>query len=454
MQNTSVGLNNAFRRGLANQPEHLKKLPVLVFIFILGLVTPMLLDLGPVRLSVYRIVLLVMFLPFLHALLVGKAGRIRGPDICVMLICFWSVLSMIVIHGFADKIEAIGILIVEILGAWLIGRVLIRTPEAFRSMVKLFFGLTLLVLPFVMFETLTGQNIILDLFDIIGKTYPDVPKDPRWGLDRVQGPFAHPIHFGVFFGSLVGITYYVLGYGGSVFGRLGRTVIVIVVGALALSSGPLAALVAQVFFIGWDVVFRRIRSRWYILSGLSVLAYILVDALSNRNPFQVFISYLAFNEHTAYNRVLIWQWGTKNIFDNPVFGIGFNSWERYYWMSDSFDMFWLLPAMRHGVVVGVLFFLLFFWVFFQTVYTKVSDPRIHAYRTGYLATLFGLFMAGWTVHYWDATLVLFMFLLASGMWMSDKDVAVSDQDAEPSASNARQDTRYSRFTPDRHRAAR
>lgn len=441
-----------FRYGMERLGERLEKLPVLVFILIVGLVIPLLINIGPLRLSVYRIVLLVLFFPALHALLTGKAGRIRGPDICVILICFWSVISITIIHGVADKVETIGITVVETLGAYLIGRVWIRSPEAFFAMVKLFFSLTLLILPLAVYETVTSHNIILNMFDMIGQTYPDVFKSPRWGLDRVQGPFAHPIHFGVFFGSLIGVTYYVLGYGKSVFGKLSRTGIVMVVGMLALSSGPLTALVAQVFFIGWDLVLRRFRSRWYILGGLAVSGYIFIDVLSNRNPFQVFISKIAFSTNTASARLYIWDWGTKSIFNNPVFGIGFNDWERPYWMLATVDMFWILPGMRHGIVVWFLFFLLFFWVFLRTAYAKISDPRIRAYRTGYLATLSGLFMAGWTVHYWDATLVLFMFLLSSGMWIADENTAASEDVTSPPTDNTRHDIRYSRFEPKHHRA--
>lgn len=454
IQDISSNLSTGLRQGMERQSERLKNLPVLVFILIVGLVTPLVLSLGSLRLSVYRVVLLFMFFPILYALFTGRAGRIRGPDICVMLICFWSILSMIVIHGFTDMIEPIGIFVVEVLGAYLVGRVLIRSPEAFRAMVKLFFSLTLLMLPFAIFEAVSGQNIILDMFDKIGKTYPDVSKDPRWGLDRVQGPFAHPIHFGVFFGSLIGITYYVLGYGNSAFSGLWRTIVVIAVGALALSSGPLSALVAQVFFIVWDLILRSVKSRWYILSGLSVLSYFIIDILSNRNPFQVFISYLAFNEGTAYNRVLIWIWGTKTISDNPLFGVGFGDWERPFWMGSSFDMFWLITALRHGLVAGVLFALLFFWIFLQTAFAKVGDPKVQAYRTGYLATMFGLFMAGWTVHYWDATLVLFMFLLASGMWISDDKVPFSTEETGSPANETRQGVRYSRFAPQYQRQGR
>ena len=149
---------------------------------------------------------------------------------------------------------------------------------------------------------------------------------------------------------------------------------------------------------------------------------------------------------------MIWEWGIVNIVDNPIFGIGFNEWVRHYWMSTSFDMFWLLPAMRHGIVVGALFIVLFFWVFFQTVYAKVSDPKIQAYRTGYLATLFGLFMAGWTVHYWDATLVLFMFLLSSGMWISDEGTAAPNDPKTSPDDEVPLGIRYSRFRTNHNRA--
>ena len=94
-----------------------KGVPLLVTVFIIGLVIPLFVNIGPVRLTVYRIVLLLLFLPGIYYLLSGRAGRLRLPDFCVVGICLWSSLSFIVIHGLGPMVETIGIFWVETLGA-------------------------------------------------------------------------------------------------------------------------------------------------------------------------------------------------------------------------------------------------------------------------------------------------------------------------------------------------
>lgn len=395
------------------------RLPVWVWIFIVGLVIPLLMQLGPLRLSVYRLTLLVIFFPAIFFWLSGRAGPIRLPDICVLGICFWTTISYSVVHGLTEMIETIGIFWIETLGAYLIGRCYIRTPEAFYAMVRILFRVGVLIFPFAVYETMTGQNMILTLFDKVGNIYVIVSKEQRLGLDRVQGPFPHPIHFGVFFLTLCGLVYYVLGYGRLWIVRVGKMLTVALLGSFSLSSGPLVALMAQINIILWDGVMKSFRQRWHILAGLSVAGFVVVDMISNRTPFHVLASYLAFNAQTAYSRIWIWQWGTKNIFDNPLFGLGLNDWERGRYMTDSVDMFWIVGAMRHGIPVWILWFLLFFSIFLAIAYRRGLPERLNWYRTGYLVTMFGMFMAGWTVHYWDITYAYFMFLLGAGVWFLD-----------------------------------
>lgn len=419
-------------------------------LFVLSLIVPLSMNIGSVRLSFYRIILLILFIPGLYLLLSGRAGRIRLADISVMLICLWSGIALVAVHGFAPMVETIGILIVETLGAYLVGRCFIRTPETFHSMVRLFFIIGMVLFPFAIYETVTGQNMVLRFFDIFGRVYNNIYMDKRLGFDRVQGPFEHPILWGVFFGNLIGLVYYVLGYGRSIFGRLSRAGLIAASGALALSSGPLSALVAQIFFITWNKVLGAIKSRWYILFALAVLGYVMIDVLSNRKPFQVFVSYMAFNASTGYNRLLIWEWGTKSIMANPLFGIGFNDWVRHSWMSSSVDMFWILPAMRHGLLVGILYVGMFLWTFLSIARLKITDQRLIWYRYGYLATMFGLFMSGWTVHFWNASFVFFMFLFGSGIWMLDYKVADEEPDTDPEE-EPEITSRYTRF-PIAHRS--
>lgn len=401
-----------------------------VWAFIIGLIFPLFIYIGPLRLSAYRVVLLVAFFPALFFWLSGRAGPIRLPDICVLVICLWSTVSLTVVQGFAAMFETIGILWIETLGAYLLGRCYIRTPAAFFAFVLVLFRIGLLLLPFALYEFYTGQSPLIALFEKIGQTYTQNSQPARLGFERVQGPFTHPIHFGVFFGAIIGLSYYVLGYGQSWLSRIWRSGLAVFLCLTSLSSGPLVAAMSQIIFITWDVIMKSVRSRWYIFTGLALLAFIVVDMISNRTPFHVLISYLAFSEETAYNRIHIWNFGTKSIWANPVFGIGLSdNWARPYWMSPSADMFWILPAMRHGVVVWIAYLTLFFSVFLTVIYRQGLGERMQWYRMGYISTMSGLFVVGWTVHFWDALFVFFMFLLASGMWMLDWKETDEDDDS-------------------------
>jgi len=415
------------------------------WLFIIGLTIPLFIFVGPLRLSVYRIVLLLLFFPTLYMLLSGKVGRVRLPDVCVILICIWSTISLIVVHGFEPMVEWIGVTWIETLGAYLVGRCFIRSPDDFYGMARFLFRIGLVMLPLALYEMQTGRSILIRAFDALGPVYTENNMDGRLGFERVQGPFAHPIHFGVFFGAMVGLAYYVLGYGRSWLGRVQRAAICVGLCFSSLSSGPLAAAMAQIYFLLWDGALKSVKSRWNILAGLSALAYVVVDTISNRTPFHVFISYFAFSTHTAYNRIRIWTYGTQSIWENPLFGIGLNdNWTRPSWMSPSVDMFWIVPAMRHGVPVWVLWLLLFFWVFLSIASRRGFGERLQWYRIGYLSSMTGLFIAGWTVHYWDGLYAYFTFLLASGVWMLDwRD---EDPDEQPLRSvPERTELPYSRF---------
>lgn len=397
-----------------------RRLSLWVWAFIIGLIVPLFIYAGPLRLSAYRFVLLIAFFPAVYYWLSGRAGPIRLPDICVVIICLWSSLSLSVVQGLGMMFETIGILWVETLGAYLLGRCYIRTPEAFFKMAQILFWIALLLLPFAVYELLTGPSPILNFFRTVSATYPEAPQEGRLGFERVQGPFAHPIHFGVFFGAIVGLSYFVLGYGKSVFNRIQRAGLMIFLCFTSLSSGPLASATVQIVFLLWDGIMKSVRSRWYIFVGLTLLAFIVVDLLSNRTPFHVFISYFAFSEDTAYNRIRIWEFGTASIWANPLLGIGLtDNWVRPWWMSPSADMFWIVPAMRHGVVVWIAYLTLFFSIFLAVAHRKDLSDRVHWYRMGYVCTMSGLFIVGWTVHFWDALFVFFMFVLASGVWMLD-----------------------------------
>jgi O-Antigen ligase len=416
---TARYLDGATRAAPAVPRPAAKRLSIWVTLFVIGLVVPWILQIGPIRLSAYRIVLLAVTVPCVFMWLGGRAGKPHWADFAILMVWLWTTLGYLVVHGPGVAVEAGGILFLESFGAYTLARCFIRSEEDFHNLARLLFGVVLFLLPFAVIEAVTSRNLLLELFDAVIQSHPDVNKNPRWGLRRVQGPFEHPILFGVVCSSILAITYYVLGYGKPFFARAFRAGIVTFTSALSLSSGPLTAMVAQILLIGWDTVLRQVKARWKILAAGVLSLWVLIELFANRPAAAIFISYFAFNTRSAYNRIHIWNYGTASVADHPFFGVGFNEWERAYFMSTSIDMFWLAPAVRNGLPTALFLHLAFILVFLGVARKEGLSEKQQFYRKGFLFSMMGFYLAGWTVNYWNATYVLFMFLLGSGVWLLD-----------------------------------
>jgi hypothetical protein len=88
-------------------------------------------------------------------------------------------------------------------------------------------------------------------------------------------------------------------------------------------------------------------------------------------------------------------------------------------MPPSIDMFWLIHAVFYGMPAAILMLLTLLIPCFGVGFLKGLDDRLDQYRIAYMISMCGFFLVGWTVHFWNATYVLFLFLLASGIWMLD-----------------------------------
>lgn len=392
---------------------------LVVVLFLISLIIPSIIQVGPIRLSAYRTVLLVTTLPCLYLWITGRAGRIRFADICILMLWAWGALSYVVIHGFGATIETNGVAFIETVGAYFLARCFIRTPEAFYATIRSMFWVIMFLLPFAFYETVTSEPLILELFQLFSETTDDNAKEPRLGLTRVQGPFEHEILFGVFCGSILAMVHLVLGYGEPLFKRNLRTGLVLFTALLSLSSGPLASQAVQLMLLGWNWVLRNVRERWLILGGMAGAMFVALELVANRSTIEILISSFAFNTWTAWNRLLIWEYGSASVMNNPLFGIGNNDWVRPSWMVVSVDMFWLLPGMRNGLPAALFQMGAFWGAVLGAMMQKGLDDRLSSYRTGYVISMIGLFLAGWTVHYWNATYVTIIFLMGAGAWFAD-----------------------------------
>jgi len=394
-----------------------KKLSWPVFLFFVGLLWPCVFFLGPLRLSLYRIVLLVMILPCLGTFTAGKVG-VRISDIAVLLFSFWRVVGLIVVNGIEGSAQTLGIELLETIGPYFLARCFIRDADDFYNMIQLMFRLVLILLPFAVIELLSGQNVSRGLVGLICPIESFSPEQ-RSGFTRVQSVFDHPILFGVFAVGNLALVHLVLGYQTSFFRRNLMTAAVAVTASLSLSAGPLMAIVVQGLLLSWNSLFRNIKIRWKILIGLLVVIVFSIEIGANRPLPAIVAGYLTFDDQSYYFRMLIWDYGSATALNHPFFGVGLNDWERPKWMGSSIDNFWLYLAIRSGLAAPVLLQLALLSIFLALGFKKGLDEKMAAYRTALMIAMTGLFLVGWTVHFWDTAYVVFLFLMGSGVWILD-----------------------------------
>jgi len=394
---------------------------VIAVAFIISLIIPVYFTIASMRLSPYRVILLLSFIPTLGIWMSGKAGRLRTADFLLIGFCLWSMLATVQNNGFG-RFQFSAMYVVETLGAYMLGRVLVRDLNSFLVVTRTLFWVLLFLIPFAAIESYTAKSFYLSLFKVFGQTIAPSGYDPRLGLDRAQVAFDHPILYGVFASSTFSLLYFMprrkdpLKVAGlwRAFASLGATF-------FSLSSGAFIPIGMQLGLIAWDRILTFIRWRWKLLVGLFVLAYVTVDMLSNRTPFQVFASMLAFNGSTYYWRVLIYQYGMQNVWADPLFGFGLGgNWVRPSWMATStVDNHWLLMAMRYGIPGFLLIFGTYVTIIISLIRAKISSQVVANQRQALIFAFIGTGIAMSTVFLWNSVYVHLMFLLGASMWICD-----------------------------------
>jgi uncharacterized membrane protein len=393
-------------------------------LFCVLLVIPINFDLGTLRISPFRILLLLLLGPSLFNWLRGKAGRKIAADYFMLLFMIWCVIAIFVVMGGDGGVQPAGMWTIETLGAYFLGRVYVRDEATFRKLVKVLFFSVLLLLPLAAAESYLNRAVALNFFNNFGRTFPITDMEFRMGLRRAQAVFEHPILLGVFCTSVFSFSFYMFGEAKFRFGSIWRMVVSACATFFSLSTGAFIAIAIQAIFIAWDFLMKKSKRKWTILTIVAIFLYVLVDSISNRSPFEVFISYLTFNLGSSYNRVLIWQYGTQQVYLTPWFGTGVpGEWIRPDWLhSGSLDNFWLLMAVRHGIPAFVLLALTCWTMLRRVGKTNLLDPQLINARKGLLFAIIAMMVSMCTVHLWSATYCLFIFLLGSGSWLIEAGV--------------------------------
>jgi hypothetical protein len=391
---------------------------------------------GGQRLDPYRLVVLATCIPFFFALLSGRAGRFTWPDALMLGYGFWIIVTIVYHHGMARFAYA-AIWGAELIGGYMLGRLLIRSSADYRRFVRYFLIALLVLLPFTLIELLTGRMMITE---VLGRFFPATDKfdQVRHGLSRSQVVFPHSILFGLFCSVGAANVYYL--YRGSLVRMVPRLVLVVGMTLASLSSGPMLSIGMQTIMAVWDKV---TGARWMVLFVVTATMYISLEILSNRGPVILLIETLTFDPSTAWWRVHIWEYGSQNVLANPIMGLGLNDWARPYWLDSTVDNFWLLAGMRHGFPgVGCLVLGIAIHILNILRARGLSDDQ-QVIRTAYLVGMVGLLFTLSTVHVWDAMAVFVMFLVGAGSFLYTS--APEDGGLQPAEAPDNQTARH-RFT--------
>lgn len=391
---------------------------------------------GPLNFPIYRIYILLM-----TPICTVKYLFIRKTPVDFLILAYigWGVIALFWNHGTTEWQYA-GILFIETATPYLIARIYIANQPGFESFVKTYFILVLLILPFAIYETLTGHHLLRDISRKVMGYSPMIGRPARMGFERAYGPFEHPIHYGFFCSAILGL---VLGLKGSVTGLGLRWFCIAIAVFSSMSSGPLLSLMLQNILKIWDYGTRWLVFRWRILAAIFAALYVMIDLLSNRTPFHVLVSYGTFRLASAYNRIHIWNFGSASVAKHPVFGIGLGDWERAAWMSSSMDNFWLLTSVRYGLP-AFAFLSLAIATLFLLLARKSVGPQVNECRKGWCISLVALIIAGCTVHFWTALYCLFFIMLGASTWILHAPETATE--AAPQTSAAQPGTPQDRRT--------
>ncbi len=422
----------------------------LIVLFVVMLLIPLSFNLGPMRLTPYRVLLLVLTVPCALRVLSGRVGGVTITDTLMVLYGIWMFVSLSAVHG-TERVAFAGISSVELLGGYFAGRVLIRGPEDYRFLFKVLFVALLCLLPVALMEAVSGKLIIPDLLRPLGETPVRVwSAYGRMGLERVYLVFDHPILFGLFCSMLMTNLLLIARNG---FGMVVTGGIALFAAGLSLSSGPLLACLLQFVMLGW---FWIMKGRWKLLITLTGLLYLLFVIAADRSLASFVIEKLTFNSNTGWIRLAVVKHAWQNVLEHPVFGLGFNNWERPGWLTSSIDNFWLLNALRYGLPGAALVVAIYLSHIARAGMAPLITPDWNRLRVAHLITLVATGFTLTTVHVWGSLSVFVMFYIGAGAWLYTAPESSQDDGTETTGGEADRDRspRYTRFPEKKRGPAR
>ncbi|TRD11662.1 O-antigen ligase family protein [Erythrobacter insulae] len=356
----------------------------------------------------YRIFLIVAAV-FIALSMIKGAFRFRWPDIAMIAAIGWICLAMSMTSETDEAITGSAAHAIDIGFAYFFARLTISSPRALRVFLLLILPGLLALGILLAVEAVTHTHILQPIFANITGAPFHYGSTPRLGLLRAQGPFAHPILAGIFLASFLPL-YWLAGLRDRAkFSGVFAAICSIV----TVSSATFLALAAGGFLLAYNWATERVENiSWRFLFMLAAFGLFAAEIGTKSGSFSLLVRFASLNAMSAYNRVMIWEHGSQNVIDNPWFGIGYSDWARPVWMGDSLDNFWLLTAVRFGVVPVLLFTFMVGSALIVLVLRSLRSSPLDARLERGVAIALAVFALGLiSVSIWLSPLVWFFMLL-------------------------------------------
>jgi hypothetical protein len=415
-----------------------------LFLYFLGVILPseLAVNVFGMALIPVRVVLMVFFVPALLRLFRSSTARFQVFDYFLLMSLLWLCISLIVNNGFEKGGKFGGSLLLEALGGYLLARAYVRSYAQFAYAVRTYFLFVMVAAVVAFPETFFRIQFVHDwAAQISGLPKAVVGSEAgRLGLARANSTFDHPILYGVFCASALGLVWYLFNARRD---RWIRAAALFAATLCSVSSAPLLAYFMIVSFILWERYSRQFANRVAIMVAIAVAMMIVIELVSTRSAAEVLISVVALDHWTAYYRLLIWQNAGGDVLANPLFGVALNAWTRPAWMTGSVDSFWLNAALMGGLPTVIFLGLSFLLLLMRVHGQRGTETRDRwSARFGWTATILALVLQAFTVHYWGSMNSLFFFLLGLGAWLTDsREGFLQDGRAAVASTDARMPAR-------------
>ena len=401
---------------------------IIIMLFAFVLPTEMSIELGGLRLTVPRIIDLIIF-PLIMMDIIQNKLKFHLTDLCVFLFCTLIFFSLLINNDLGMAIENGGIRILEAVAPYLAARLWCtrfdgpRIYKLVRPMLVIFLAIFAYE---AIFKTFLIRPVIADIF---GQT-AILQYDYRNGLLRASGPFPHQILASVYFLLYVPIIWF---YARSLPEKAILLFLTLALMFFTGSSTGLMGALLQIAILGFTIVTAAGQQRWNYIIYSFTIGFIVLQILTEKGALNFLMNRLSVNSNSFHYRLLIWEYNWPTVMNNMMWGIGRNKADIPAWLVQSIDSFWLAVGVKQGLSsiivlavggVAALFSL-------NSSAPRTNGRRDYKMRLAMGVLLFTLLLAAFAVDYWETIYGFFFFVLGYTVSLGQDNKAAESRRSRP-----------------------